>query len=315
MWIRRYNGESNYYDYASSITVDGKGNAYVTGRSYASGNAWDYATIKYDSLGDTMWVRRYNGPASGKDEANAIAVDGNGNVYVTGSSVGSVTGYDYATIKYDSLGNTRWVRRYNGSADSTDSATAITLDGNGNVYVTGSSVDSVTGYDYATIKYDSLGDTIWIRRYNGPGNDFDKANAIVLDEDGNVYVTGYSDSLYGFYYADYATIKYTCAGVEENLDSGRQELRNLELKIGQNPFTQSTVITYHLSMNVVSTSGGFSLAIHDLSGRIVKTLVNGQKPAGDYTTILNAKGLKTGVYFLTLNANGTKTTKKLTVIR
>ncbi|MEO0097607.1 MAG: SBBP repeat-containing protein [candidate division WOR-3 bacterium] len=47
---------------------------------------------------DTAWVRRYNGPISNDDEAHAIAIDNNGNVYVTGYSVGRFR--DYATIKY-----------------------------------------------------------------------------------------------------------------------------------------------------------------------------------------------------------------------
>ena len=99
-WVRRYNGSVNGHDYATDIAVDGSGNVYVTGFSAGSGTTYDYATIKYHPTGDTAWVRRYNGPGNFIDHGNAIAVDGSGNVYVTGSSYGSGTDYDYATIKY-----------------------------------------------------------------------------------------------------------------------------------------------------------------------------------------------------------------------
>jgi hypothetical protein len=80
--------------------VDGSGNVYVTGGSVGSGPGQDYATIKYYANGDTAWVRRYNGPGDNSDGASAVAVDGSGNVYVTGGSVGDGTGGDFATIKY-----------------------------------------------------------------------------------------------------------------------------------------------------------------------------------------------------------------------
>jgi len=186
--------------------VDGSGNVYVTGWSGGSGTADDYATIKYLPNGDTAWVRRYNGPVNGVDTAYAIAVDGSGNVYVTGSSGGSGTADDYATIKYLPNGDTAWVRRYNGPANNFDAAYAIAVDGSGNVYVTGWSGGSGTADDYATIKYLPNGDTAWVRRYNGPANNFDAALAIAVDGSGNVYVTGWSGgSGTG---KDYATIKY-----------------------------------------------------------------------------------------------------------
>jgi hypothetical protein len=71
---------------------------YVTGSSI--GTNYDYATIKYNSSGVQQWVIRYNGPGNSYDYASSLAVDGSGNVYVTGVSFGSGTYYDYATIKY-----------------------------------------------------------------------------------------------------------------------------------------------------------------------------------------------------------------------
>ncbi|MGB2989251.1 MAG: SBBP repeat-containing protein, partial [Candidatus Zixiibacteriota bacterium] len=206
-WLRRYNGPGNYHDCAYAIAVDGSGNVYVTGLSEGSGTYDDYATIKYDPDGEAAWVRRYDGPGNHNDWAHAIAVDGSGNVYVTGESWGG-TYYtpNYATIKYYPNGDTAWVRRYDGPGNGYDRAYGIAVDGSGNVYVTGYSDGSGTSIDYATIKYCPGGDTAWVRRYNGPGNDYDEAYAIAADGSGNVYVTGRSRGS-GTYY-DYATIKY-----------------------------------------------------------------------------------------------------------
>ena len=213
LWVRRYNGPGNGFDIARALAVDGTGNVYVTGYTFGSGTGYDYVTIKYNSAGDTLWVRRYNGPGNGFDFALALAVDGTGNVYVIGYGHGSGTGYDYATIKYNSAGDTLWVRRYNGPGNGADWANAIAVDGAGNVYVTGSSFGSGTVNDYATITYNSAGDTLWVARYNGPGNDADVAYGLAMDGTGNVYVTGNSTgSGTG---DDYATVKYNSAGVKQ----------------------------------------------------------------------------------------------------
>jgi len=212
-WVARYNGPGNYDDNANVIALDSSGNVYVTGESYGSETDFDYATIKYNSVGIQRWIARYNGPGNGFDQAYAIAVDSSGNVYVTGESYGSRTNLDYATIKYDSLGIQQWVSRYNGPGDYVDNAYAIAVDSSGNVYVTGYSYGSGTFSDYATIKYNSSGIEQWVARYNGPGNDNDRAWAIALDNSGNVYVTGYSIGLGTDY--GYATIKYNSSGVQQ----------------------------------------------------------------------------------------------------
>jgi outer membrane protein assembly factor BamB len=200
LWARRYNGPGNSSDEATSLAVDESGNVYITGSS-----SGDYATIKYNPSGDTLWVRRYNGPGNANDSPSSLAVDGSGNVYVTGGSVGSATSSDYATIKYNSNGDTLWVRRYDGPENSDDRPSSLAVDGSGNVYVTGGSGGPSTSSDYATIKYNSNGDTLWVRRYNGVGNYPDYAYSLAVDGSGNVYVTGASGS-------DFATIKYNSSG-------------------------------------------------------------------------------------------------------
>ncbi len=216
-WVVTYNGPGNYNDSAKAIALDTFGNVYVTGYSYTGGETReDYATIKYDSSGRRLWVERYAGPSgppySAYDVANAIAVDTLGCVYVTGYSDGGATSYDYATIKYDSDGKLQWAERYNGSGDKYDYAHAIALDSSGSVYVTGYSDNNGTKQDYATIKYDSSGNQIWVRTYNGPANDNDRASCVLVDPSDNVYVTGYSyewgTSL------DYTTIMYDLEGSE-----------------------------------------------------------------------------------------------------
>jgi hypothetical protein len=195
-----------------ALAVDDHGGVYVAGESYGLGTHEDYATVKYDSSGNELWIGRYNGLGNDRDVGYAIATDDCGNVYVTGDSWSDGTKYDYATVKYDSSGNELWVNRYNSQEDYWDYVHAIGVDGTGNVYVTGGSASQLSFFtsDYATVKYDPSGNQVWVRRYNGPGNRLDLAQALALDGSGNVYVSGWSwedDTDY-----DFVTIKYSPSG-------------------------------------------------------------------------------------------------------
>jgi len=219
VWTRRYNGPNptDGYDFANAIAVDVSGNVYVTGYSQSASYDNDYATVKYDSSGNQHWVARFNGTGNGNDQAEAIAVDGSGYVYVTGYSnpYSSGTLYDYVTIKYKPEdGDTAWVRTYNGPVDSSDVAYDIAADASGNVYVTGRSKGLGTGNDIVTIKYYPNGDTAWVRRYNGPvGNGGETGYGVEVDALGNVYVAGSSAGVGTG--TDIVTIKYNSEGVEQ----------------------------------------------------------------------------------------------------
>ena len=216
-WVKRYDGPGKWEDWACAIDVDTNGNVYITGTSEGADYSADYATIKYNSAGVRQWSRRYNGPGKGTDQARGMAVDTNGNVYVTGESYNPAGNTDYATIKYDSAGVRQWVGRYDGPGKDGDFANAIAVDINGNVYVTGGITNAAGNLDFGTIKYNSDGVRQWVRRYAGPANyasNYEYAEAIAVDTNGNVYVTGVCKVVTGNW-GDYATIKYDSAGVRQ----------------------------------------------------------------------------------------------------
>jgi hypothetical protein len=106
-------------------------------------------------------------------------------------------------------GSQVWAKRLDGTGNGSDAAYAITasLDGT-KVFATGYSVDSTSGFDYATVAYDaSTGARLWIKRYDSSANDYDIARSIEASPDGStVFVTGGSTGSGS--YEDYATIAY-----------------------------------------------------------------------------------------------------------
>jgi hypothetical protein len=220
---------------------------FVTGYSgYWNGFDWinDYATIKYSGAGVPLWTKRYR-PGNGPNMALALAVDASGNVFVTGRSYpfGSNAAADSATVAYSGAGVTLWTKLHNGPAsalavdgsgnvlvagDSTIKysgagvplwtnrfglriANSVAVDASGNVFVAGYSIGSGGDSDYAVIAYSGAGVPLWTDSYGGRGAASDIAKAVAVDASGNVFVTGYS---YGTeFYEDYATIAYSGAGV------------------------------------------------------------------------------------------------------
>ncbi len=204
-------------DSGRALAIDSSGNIIVTGSSlgFVPGHeyTYEYATLKYDGEGNLLWTARYDGPGTVfSDVPVGVGVDSADNIYVSGSSPGSGTDLDIATVKYSPDGTELWVRRWNGPSDRTDSALAMVVDASGNVYVTGGSYTPATVTDMITLKYDSNGVLLWSTTFRG-GYGTDSANDIALGADGSVYVTG--ESIQASTAFDWATVKYDADGVQQ----------------------------------------------------------------------------------------------------
>jgi hypothetical protein len=153
--IAFYTGPANQIDILTAMTIDASNNVYVTGYSEGVSTSFDYATIKYNSNLAQQWVARTTD--AGFDIPDAICVGDTNSVYVTGSSIGSGTGYDYLTIKYRSDGSESWRRREFGSSNTNDYASSIAFFDVDHVYVTGSANFTPPGSTvFYTLRYSNL---------------------------------------------------------------------------------------------------------------------------------------------------------------
>lgn len=176
--------------------IDNSSNCYVTG--YVNVYSWsrkDIVTIKYNPLGDTAWVRTYNGSANSDDEGTAITVDGQGNVYVAGYVTLTLKYKDMILLKYNSSGTLLWARSYGITGlYMEDRALGIALDASNSIYVTGYGTGSTGNKSIVISKYDTDGNKKWTKLENGTSNYSAEGYGIVVDNAGNIIVTGYVTS-------------------------------------------------------------------------------------------------------------------------
>lgn len=212
LWTNLFNGPGNGDDTPAAVAVDGCGSVYVTGRAHmGTGINWDYVTIKYSGGGAALWTNFFGGPGQSDDGTTALAVAGNGSVYVTGHATGLGTGHDFATVKYSGAGVALWTNIFGSFGE--DGAKALGLDALENVYVTGDATGIGTGSDVITLKYSSTGTALWTNSFDGAGAN-DQAVALRVDEKGDVLVAAmlreYVLNIGAL--LDYATIKYSSSG-------------------------------------------------------------------------------------------------------
>jgi hypothetical protein len=226
LWADGFGGD--YNDQGNGIGTDASGNVYI-GAFYESDSLYVGQTeyynatlpikdhndilIKLDSLGHVLWARN-SVDSTGGTETYALSAGQSGSTIMVGRFNGqSVTfgpltiqnqenGWnDVFVVKYDSAGNVAWAQDAGGHLD--DEALAVAADPAGNSYVTGyynsstalfgaQQIDNDTtngSGDIFVAKYDPNGNLLWVNSYGGDENDV--AQALALDTNMNIYITGY----------------------------------------------------------------------------------------------------------------------------
>lgn len=289
-WVTQKDCPNNEIYHNLALAVDDSGNAYLA-RTCSGFNSYsDIVTFKFDSAGTQKWLTRYDAsPANTYEEAIGLAVDSRGYVYVTGNQGGSRP--DYLTIKYEANGKQQWAATFDGPGDeygaSRDEVAALAVDSAGDVYVTGTSTASESKQDYLTIKYDKDGAVLWTARYNGPQHSYDKATTLALDDDSNVYVTGYS--YYSERDADFITIKYNTEGQEEWLARyhGQADSRDYAKYIALDAANNIFVLGRSQSGNYSANPYGASVYTTIKYSQSAPVIIQESKPASPVTYALS----------------------------
>ncbi len=182
------------------------GTTVLTNAGVLSTNSRDIFIVKYDSVGNMLWVKSAGG--DGEDYGSSICTDANGNIFATGNfgsdsiTFGTTTLFNDTVwsmfvVKYDPSGNVLWAKT--AKATWTNDGTGISTDTAGNVLVTGGfyapwvafgsdTLTSAGGQDFFVVKYDSAGNFLWAK--SGGGSSTDLSKSVSVDANGNILVTG-----------------------------------------------------------------------------------------------------------------------------
>jgi hypothetical protein len=223
-WSRSLGGAAG--EYANDVAVDKGGNIFITGAftgtvdfgggPLTSAGDSDIFLLKLDPTGKHVWSKRYGGPD--QQSSSGVAVDGAGNVYITGYYLGSVTfgGATFTKVgccfedvflaKFDAQGNHTWSKGF-GGVDA-EGARGIAVDAAGNPVIIGqfqSSIDFGGGaltaagsgaVDIFVAKFDTTGAHQWSKGFGDAADQ--TGEEVEIDAGGNVIITGQSKGTVNF---------------------------------------------------------------------------------------------------------------------
>jgi uncharacterized delta-60 repeat protein len=311
-WVYRYDGPASGTDRANSIVMGSDGNIYAAGESFGSGTSSDFTVVSLTAAGGERWVYRHDGSANGTDRAYSVIMGSDGHVYVAGESEGRLTDSDFTVISLTASGTERWVFGYDGPASATDRAASVLMGSDGNVYAAGHGFDNSTSFDFTVVSLTESGGERWAYRYDGPGSDWDHASSIVMGADGYLYAAGYSTGSRSG--QDLTVLSLgPDLGVEER---DRRTARSQLIEMSVSPIPTSSGLKIHYTL---PEAAQVKLSVYDVSGRLIKNLVNTREESGSKIALWdrkNSEGLAAapGTYFVRLEASGVCVSRKCVLL-
>jgi cysteine-rich repeat protein len=206
-WIRRYSPMGGAYwtvvhtgpgggsDQMFGVALDDDGSAYVGGFHSAADGTNDAVVRKVDTFGADAWTSTFDAPDSTSTIVQGVAVDGDGDVVVVGYASVTGAGRDTVLRKYTPDGTPVWTRTYGGDALGHDVAFDVSTTANGSLYVAGYETVDGEGRNMWLGKYDTDGNLLWSRVYNGIASLDDQLVGVVAGPEGEAYVCGYESAM------------------------------------------------------------------------------------------------------------------------
>ncbi len=195
MWQELWTNVNNIFPHG--IAVDSSSNVYVAGgvdsqTCVGYSGQQDALLIKIDSQGVLQWQKSLI-YANGYPVFNSVAADSFGNVYAAGTIQWShgAGQTDILIAKFNATtGDMQWAKTWGGSLY--DTGNGIALDSSGNVFVVG--LTNSFGASGVNTVLLSLSPSANIRFQKIIGNGNETGNAVALDNAGDIYVSGFTNS-------------------------------------------------------------------------------------------------------------------------
>lgn len=195
-WEYTLSGPGGGNDEIRAVADDGAGNLYAAGYTNGpTGQGNDAWVARFDETGMLVWSTTFNGPDSMTDVYDAVAIDGDGNLVLGGYSQSATSGNDVFLRKIDpSEGSALWSRVFPGPNGGTDLVWDVGVSPAGHIYAAGyEDGPAGEGRNAWLAKFDTDGNEIWTRSFNGPESLDDQLIGLAVVDEDDVVVSGYEN--------------------------------------------------------------------------------------------------------------------------